>query len=554
MLLTLEGINEVKSIEIAIQNSDGKIEDITLSRGSSLFILGANGAGKSSLINQIAKDRKVLKDVIFISAHRQVWFEDHVIDMSNSEYSAALENLNNRVLYTTDSRWRITDHRANKLPIVRLKKSINRRNRDLAEVIDSGDLSKINDKNLIARSPKDIINELLKSSGIPISIYHDEEDNLTVHNSNYNPPKNYTIAELSDGEKNAISVAADVISALPGTVFIIDEPERHLHRSVASPLLSELISLRRDCFFIVSTHDISLASDMEDSKILLLRKCIYNEVGPFSWDMKIIDNPSLIDDDFREDILGAKESILFIEGVDTSMDLGLYKSIFPNVTLIPKTGCDDVVTSVVGIRTNDRLNWINVLGLIDNDNKTEEEVSSLQQKGIFSLKYHSIESIYYHPCMIKMFIKEHGVFMGIDDAVLLKIKDEVLKKFDNEEKKKDICTLAVNKKVRWMYSSLIPSSKDGFENKTIKINAGDIYKQELALCEKAIAEEDFQFLIERYSVRRTGVLQTISTLLNCSSRKFYEAKVTELVRTNLQAKNFVVDCLDGLYEQINNPS
>ena len=49
-------------------------------------------------------------------------------------------------------------------------------------------------------------------------------------------------------------IAAEVLTAKPDTLVLLDEPERHLHRSIISPLLNSLISKRRDCSFIVSTH------------------------------------------------------------------------------------------------------------------------------------------------------------------------------------------------------------------------------------------------------------------------------------------------------------
>ena len=42
----------------------------------------------------------------------------------------------------------------------------------------------------------------------------------------------YGAAELSDGERNALLISAEILTAKDGTLLIIDEPERHLHRSI----------------------------------------------------------------------------------------------------------------------------------------------------------------------------------------------------------------------------------------------------------------------------------------------------------------------------------
>ena len=55
-----------------------------------------------------------------------------------------------------------------------------------------------------------------------------------------------------------VIIAGHVITAEPETVFLIDEPEKHLHRSISQPFLLALFELRKDCAFIISTHDIDL--------------------------------------------------------------------------------------------------------------------------------------------------------------------------------------------------------------------------------------------------------------------------------------------------------
>ncbi|MFK3658926.1 AAA family ATPase [Scandinavium sp. NPDC088450] len=532
-------------IPIPSDNIEGGI--LSIDKGQVLFILGANGTGKSSLIYHVLKNLRDHNDIVLISAHRQIWFDTSIIDMSNSEFASTLEYLQNNVKYSNTSRWKVEDARQSKLPVIRLKKAINRRNRDVADKVDARD---IDGALRVSVSPKEIINSVLISSGMPITIELDDEDNITAVNSKYDPPAIYSISQLSDGEKNAITISADVISALPGTLFIIDEPERHLHRSVSSPLLSELIAIRPDCFFIVSTHDIGLASDMSNSQILLVKSCEYISGIATSWATELIKDPSSIPDHIKRDIIGAKEKVIFIEGINTSLDIGLYKSIFPDVSLIPKEGCEDVAISVRGIRGNDKLGWVNAFGLVDNDNKKTEEINSLKTDFIFTLKYHSIESIFYHPMMLEFFIKKHGAIFEIDSSVMNEIKQDILGVLSDTAKKKDLCSLAVNKSVRWMFNQLVPSHKGGFENKTVSINAGDIYNDELSIYENALERGDINFLIERYSIRRTGVIDKITRRLNCPNRAFYETKIMALVRDDQEVKSFVIECLNGLSESV----
>ena len=65
--------------ELKVPSGDGNVEH-TLETGEILFVLGANGSGKSGLIsllfnahNQFAKR---------ISAHRQTWFTSNTLDLT----------------------------------------------------------------------------------------------------------------------------------------------------------------------------------------------------------------------------------------------------------------------------------------------------------------------------------------------------------------------------------------------------------------------------------------------------------------------------------------
>ncbi|MDH8458156.1 hypothetical protein QIG84_27320, partial [Klebsiella pneumoniae] len=67
------------------------------------------------------------------------------------------------------------DARKSKLPVIRLKKAINRRNRDVADKVYARD---INGALKVSVSPKQVINSVLISSRMPITIEHDDEDNI----------------------------------------------------------------------------------------------------------------------------------------------------------------------------------------------------------------------------------------------------------------------------------------------------------------------------------------------------------------------------------------
>ena len=150
----------------------------------------------------------------------------------------------------------------------------------------------------------------MRLSNIPIEISLEEKQKIMARCKG-GPP--YSVAELSDGERNAFLIAADVLTAGPESLILIDEPERHLHRSIIAPLLTLLFAERQNCAFIISTHEVMLPLDHPHARTLLVRSCEYQQSQADSWTADLLDTDARIDDDLKRDILGARKKILFVE-------------------------------------------------------------------------------------------------------------------------------------------------------------------------------------------------------------------------------------------------
>jgi len=162
-------------------------------------------------------------------------------------------------------------------------------------------------------------------------------------------------------------IAGNVLTAPPGTLLIIDEPERHLHRSIISPLLSQLFQHRSDCAFVVSTHDHNLPLEFPDARTLLLRSCTFNGQTVQSWKADELPSDSSNDDSLKRDLLGARRRILFVEGSESSLDKTIYALIFPAVSVIPKGSCHEVERAVGSVRAGETFHWLRAFGIVDGD-------------------------------------------------------------------------------------------------------------------------------------------------------------------------------------------
>jgi len=405
---------------LTIPQPGGTSLDISVSVGETLFVLGANGTGKSNLMQSVYSNHR--SNARRMSAHRQTWFDSNVINLSPEQkrsYDTDIPNYDAQ----SQSRWR--DSYSSQRPAMAIYDLIDAENvraRSIAGAVDASDMDLA--KTLSQEdAPIKVINELLRLSNLPIQISVHENDKVVARKSGGDP---YSIAQLSDGERNALLVAADVLTVKPGTLVLIDEPERHLHRSIISPLLTLLFEKRRDCAFVVSTHEVMLPLDNPSARTLLLRECIYSGSDVSAWEADLVGPTAEIDDDIKRDILGGRRKLLFVEGTEQSLDKPLYSLVFPSVSIIPKSSCRDVENAVVGIRGASDLHWLHAFGIVDNDRRTQGDIDVLKAKGVYPLSVFSVESIYYHPEVQRRVAERHAVVTGEDATRLANAKSSAI--------------------------------------------------------------------------------------------------------------------------------
>ena len=94
------------------------------------------------------------------------------------------------------------------------------------------------------------------------------------------------------------------------------------------------------------------------------------------------------------EIIGTRQKVLFVEGTKNSYDHYLYQEIYKDkgYHVIPCGGCQEVIRLVKAKRTYEKLNAINVYGIVDRDFRTEDEISALRGDGIYCLDVAEVEN------------------------------------------------------------------------------------------------------------------------------------------------------------------
>lgn len=530
--------------KFTIQTSNNGTLNIPLSEGNTLFVLGANGVGKSTLMhNLFSQNRNHAKRIL---AHRQTWFTDNAMNLTASQKKSTENSIKSSDTQNY-SRWRDDySQQRTSLSIFDLINSHNVRARNIADAFDTNniELAKEHSNN---QAPIQAINELLAISNIPISISLGKDEQLFASKNGSDP---YSIAELSDGERNALLIGSDVLTADPNSIIILDEPERHLHRSIISPLLTSLIKKRNDCVFVVSTHDIHLPIDNPDSSTLLVRDCQWQGKNIKDWDADLITADFSIPATVKTDILGSKRQILFVEGQSSSLDRQIYQLIYPNVSVIPQGNCREVERAVNGIKRTDNIHWINAYGLIDTDDRTPEQIQALLEKGVAAIPFYSVEALYYHLHIIEQVAQKISELTGQDATTLYQNATENIIS-DISQHKERLCSKLCEKKLRNDIMSSMPKHRDiqqrGEFNITFDLN--QVLKEEENYFDSLVTNSKQLELLTRYPIRETQVLSRITSGLGINKEQ-YENTVRKLILDSTEIRNFYRTLLQPLTQLI----
>lgn len=109
----------------------------------------------------------------------------------------------------------------------------------------------------------------------------------------------YIANQMSDGERSALYLIAQVLSISDSNTIIIDEPEIHLHRSITNRMWSKLEEVRDDFLFIYITHDTNFAADHYSSDKIWVKS-----FDATKWEYEKLEPHEDIPEDLLFEILG----------------------------------------------------------------------------------------------------------------------------------------------------------------------------------------------------------------------------------------------------------
>lgn len=511
----------------------GGHQSAQIETGKPLFILGRNGSGKSALVHSL--NQKLRPNVVYIPGSRPSYFDNESLSMTPATRRQFDQN-NNSWEISPDYRWRIFSGTSRNEKAIHDLQSL-----EVQYKVDAANDVMINGASSSAiellqshSSPLDIMNHLFEKATIPVRLKLVRNELSAEINAS-----TFSIAKMSDGERAALILAADVISANGGTIFLIDEPELHLHRSIVVPLIKSLITHRSDCYFIISTHELDLPVEVEGAQVLMVRGAQWQNGVVSNWDIDLLPPNSEIPEDLRVDIIGSRRTILFVEGGTTSLDQPLYALLFPNISVRFRSSCIDVRRAVAGLRAVPSLHQVRAFGLVDNDSMPNKEILDLQSEGVFALSIFSVESLYYSSEVLTAVAAQQTQNLGLDQNDLISAAIAAgMTALRRTGVNAHLASRLAERRMRDLVLAKLPRRDELLTNDHEKLTIEIVspMNTEMARINTLINDDKLHDVIALYPVRESGILDALAKALRFQGRSDYELAALVQIGKNEELK------------------
>ena len=257
--------------------------------------------------------------------------------------------------------------------------------------------------------------------------------------------RGFVFKNLSGGEKAAFDLILDLVIArrnYDDTIFCIDEPESHMNARLQAVLLSVLYELiPQNCQLMLATHSIGMMRRARDIEAANPGSVVFLDFGDRNFDDPQIIEPTRPDRTFWKkayDValadlaaLVAPSRVVICEGQpltsqpvrNHSLDARCYGRIFedefPETEFVSMGSDRQIVGDQRGLaETLHRLiDGIDVVRLIDRDDRSEEEVADLVNDGVRVLSRRNLESYLFDDELLQALAESAGKEAKIEELL-----------------------------------------------------------------------------------------------------------------------------------------
>ena len=400
---------------------------------STTVIIGANGAGKSSLINELRKNNSKINsnEMYVLPAQKLLYFVSNIHDRNEITRDRYIQDLKEVDLkYNTIA-----------LQPFQIEKDFSNTFTKLITLLVK-DYTNIVTRR--SRKEKDLPPTLwdrveqIWNQIFPEIIFELEPDDRVIKVEK-NGSK-YSINGLSDGERCILFYIGNVLLAPENSYIIVDEPETFLNGAVYNELWDLLISERPDCQFIFASHNMDFVQSRTNAAYIWCKKF----EAPYSLEYQILDDSLNLPLDLLTEVSGTRKPILFCEGTKTSIDYQIYSKLFSEFCFVkPVQGHKQVIQHTKAYNNLQLLHGNTAYGIIDNDWMDESSIQEQKEQNIFVLPFNEVEMMLVDEAVVKSCLhfdddkEKQQKFENLQQSIIESCK----------EKKDKIISLALKKRL-----------------------------------------------------------------------------------------------------------
>mgnify|MGYP003083049024 FL=1 len=344
---------------------------------STTVIIGANGAGKSSLINELRKNS--IDEMYVLPAQKLLYFVSNIHNRNNIEQENYILDLKKtNIKYDTINLYpsNIEEDFSNTFTnlITLLVKDV--------MVVATYKFRGQNDSSLsLWQKLEKIWNKIKPEISFeidPIKIIVNVEKNGSK----------YSINGLSDGERCILFYIGSVLLAPENSYIVVDEPETFLNAAVYNELWDLLISERHDCQFIFASHNMDFVQSRTNATYIWCKKF----EAPYDLDYQVLEETQEMPLSLLTEVSGTRKPILFCEGTKNSIDYQIYSKLFSEFCFVkPVQGHKQVIQYTKAYNKLKKSHGNEAYGIIDYDWMDEARIQNYKKKNIFVLPFNEIE-------------------------------------------------------------------------------------------------------------------------------------------------------------------
>jgi ABC-type dipeptide/oligopeptide/nickel transport system ATPase component len=520
------------AIDLALTGAPIPIE---IRAGMSTIIVGANGSGKTKLAMEC--ERQLSTRAHRISAQRMLALDPSIEKVGEEDARSLLrfgyakpEQYGGPEASRNVNRWGQSQPRfilndAGALLQVLFAEQANTAVRAYNTLSDGG---RFLSGETFLRKLKAIFHRVLPTRRLEITA-----DNISVSavgdNSTGDP---YDMTQMSDGEKAVFYMIGQTLVADSESVFIMDEPEIHVHRSILGRLWDELEATRPDCAFLLITHDLEFAASRAG------KKYVVRSYAPASgWVIEDVPEAKGFSEELVTLILGSRKPVLFVEGEQASLDLAFYRACYPNWTVVPRGGCEGVIHSVVTMRRNAAFTRVQCAGLVDADGHDEADRASLVGNGIHILPVSEIENILLLPVVSRAILEMNDFDEGELEVKLATLKAAIFADASVEKSVNEVvlgyCRRRIDRTLKQLDFSMDTSIADlaaSYTARTTELDISALATERETKIRTAVASGDLPALLAIYD-RKKPLLALASSHLRNWKVEVFSAWFTRAIQS-----------------------